>query len=94
MLIEEGHVNPWGEPVTVMSEHPENAFNNNFRNFVYFRKHYWKILSAVDLTNPVYYSETIPSRLTTPILPSDIQSQSLMFPSHIFNVGLPTWGRN
>ena len=55
LLIEEGHVNPWGTPVVVMSDNPEHGFDNSYRNFVYFRGRYWKILNAVDLTNALHY---------------------------------------
>lgn len=57
IVVEEGHVDPWGELVTIMSDNPihsynaEHCFNNNYSNFVYFRGNYWKILNAVNL-NP------------------------------------------
>lgn len=54
IIIEDGHINPWGQPVTVMSENPLDAFDNNYNNFVYFQERHWKILNAVDLTNMFY----------------------------------------
>lgn len=72
IIIEEGHVDPWGEPVTVMSENEDGAFDNNYRNFVYFRGRYWKILNAINLTNTGYYQYAIPE---SPALVSRILGQ-------------------
>ena len=54
IIVEEGHVNPWGAPVTIMSDDVA-PFDNNNRNFVYFQGKYWKILNSVNLTHPDYY---------------------------------------
>lgn len=48
IIIENGHVNPWGEPVTIMSD--GNDLRNDNRNFVFFQEQYWKILVATNLT--------------------------------------------
>ena len=48
IIIEDGHINPWGEPVTIMSDGVD--LRNSNRNFAFFRGRYWKILVATNLT--------------------------------------------
>jgi hypothetical protein len=44
---EEGHQNPWGEPITIYST-SSDLYNDHCNRFAYFRGKYWKIIGFMD----------------------------------------------
>lgn len=47
VFAEEGHHNPWGEPIRLMST-SSNIYNNSSHRFACFRGKFWKVLVLMD----------------------------------------------
>lgn len=46
LFAEQGHINPWGERIRIMST-ASDIYNDSSHRFAYFRGKYWKIISFI-----------------------------------------------
>lgn len=49
IIIEEGHENPWGEPIRIMST-SSDIYDDTAHRFAYFRGKYWKLIGFLNVS--------------------------------------------
>jgi hypothetical protein len=54
-FVEEGHQDPWGEKITLMSTAASIHENHSFR-FAFFRQKYWKVIGVLSHNRPLPFT--------------------------------------